>query len=978
MMTMRFVALFVCLASTAAFNLGQWSRRVASVGREAHSRALRPLEMVRYSSEDGVPAALVEERDACGVGFIASLNQKSSHDILRQALNALGCMEHRGATSADNISGDGAGVSTDIPWKLFDNIDKDEVKNSDGSIAAAVAMIFLPKDGEESVAMKFIEETAAKNGLVIKQVRDVPVNEDVLGELARDFVPSVKQVAFQASPETAAKMKTKDDFEGLLYDARREIQGHFRTLNSVNAYICSMSSKTIVYKGMLRSCDVGKFYLDLENPDYETTFAVYHRRFSTNTVPKWFLAQPMRILSHNGEINTLLGNINWVKSRQTAIRKENKELVRAPLVDVGRSDSANLDSMLDAHIRSGRSCPEAVMMLVPEAYSSQPNMVNTPEVEAMYSYFESMQEAWDGPALLVFADGDNVGASLDRNGLRPARYMKVEDSEGNAFVHLMSEVGVTKALSQFSSDSAEDKAYGEPTAGLRIVDSGRLGPGQMVNIDLATGSFSVNNDIKTEIAKKHPYKSMIERGLITLRAQSPLSEVQEFAHKYIDQQATKEAALGLSDSDLEPVAQEEELNSQDLTQMMTMFGWGTEDVEMQVQAMASTGIEATFCMGDDAPLAALSVMPHTTYDYFKQRFAQVTNPPIDPLREGAVMSLNMFLGPRKDTLTTAEQEGTVVKIESPLMNLKEVENLKDISGVSVATLSTLYPLTSAVTQGGMKEQLQRLADEAVEAVKNGATVLDLSDKADIDTLRGSSYVPPLMAVGAVHHRLIDEGLRTKASLIVTTGSAWNTHHVATLVGYGASAVVPYAAYDAVINWHGQTRNQNAMKSGKMPHISVSQALTNYRKAMDKGLLKILSKMGISLLSSYHGAQIFESLGINDEVLDLAFKGTPSRVSGMSFDDIGAETADFSRRAFGDEIFAGIAQKVEDAQLEGRNKKLFNYGFMNYFKSGDYHHNNQPLVKNLHKAIGMGKEGKQMELYKIYEDAIKARPPTTPP
>jgi glutamate synthase (ferredoxin) len=931
--------------------------------------------MVRYSSADGIPAALVEERDACGVGFIASLNQKSSHYVLRQALNELGCMEHRGATSSDNVSGDGAGVSTDIPWKLFPGVKKDEVKNYDGSIAAAVGMFFLPQDGEQSLAMKMIEDSAAASGLLIMQVRDVPVNEEILGKLARDFVPNVKQFVFQAT----AGMGTKDDFEGLLYDMRRNIQGKFRELKSVNAYICSMSSKNIVYKGMLRSHDLGKFYLDLKNPDFETRYAVYHRRFSTNTVPKWFLAQPMRILSHNGEINTLLGNINWVKSRQSALTKENKELVRAPLVDLSRSDSANLDSMLDAHIRSGRSCPESVMILVPEAYLSQPNMVNTPEVEAMSIYFESMQEAWDGPALLVFADGDNVGASLDRNGLRPARYMKIVDSNsGDEYVHLMSEVGVTKSLAQFSSASEEDKQYGKPTDGLRIVDSGRLGPGQMVNIELATGKFSMNNDIKTEIAKKYPYKDMIESGLVVMKPQSPHCEVHDFVHKYIESPATKSAALSLSESDTDPVGLEGELNAQDLVQVQTLFGWGTEDVEMQVQAMASTGVEATFCMGDDAPLAALSAMPHVTFDYFKQRFAQVTNPPIDPLRERAVMSLNMFLGPRKDTLTTERQEGIVVKIESPVMVSKEVELLKDVLGVELVTVSTLYPLTSAVSKGGLEAQIRRLCDEVVEVVKNGATVINLSDKGDIHLLRGSSYVPPLMAVGAVHHRLIDEGLRTKASIIITTGSAWNTHHIACLVGYGASAVVPYAAYASVINWHGQTRIQNAMKSGKMPQVSVTQALTNYRNAMDKGLLKILSKMGISLLSSYHGAQIFECLGVNDDVLDLVFKGTPSRVSGMSFNDFGAETADFSRRAFGDGIFEGIVQKVEGSSetehLEetGRGKKLFNYGFMNYFKSGDYHHNNQPLVKNLHSAI----REKKQELYKVYEESIRSRPPTT--
>jgi glutamate synthase (ferredoxin) len=368
--------------------------------------------------------------------------------------------------------------------------------------------------------------------------------------------------------------------------------------------------------------------------------------------------------------------------------------------------------------------------------------------------------------------------------------------------------------------------------------------------------------------------------------------------------------------------------------------------------MASTGNEATFSMGDDAPLAALSSQPHTLYDYFKQRFAQVTNPAIDPLREGAVMSLNMFLGPRTDPTAANGPDDFPndkrIKIESPLLNEAEMEVIANEPGMTVTSVSTLYPLVTALTAGGLKSQIEVVCNQVVEAVRAGASVIDLTDKVAGAFDSAHTYIPPLVAVSAVHHRLIAEGLRTNCSIVATTGQAWSTHHFALLVGYGASAVVPYGAYDAVVNWHSQKRNQNAMGKGDLPNISAGKAIENYRKAVDKGLLKILSKMGISLLTSYHGAQIFEALGLADEVVLETFKGTPCRISGLTYDDIAAETAQFSRKVFGDDKFAGMIEAVEGPpEVEGlpkeegeTSKKLFNYGFLNYFKTGEYHHNNQ--------------------------------------
>ena len=703
-----------------------------------------------------------------------------------------------------------------------------------------------------------------------------------------------------------------------------------------------------------------------------------------NTIPKWFLAQPFRVIAHNGEINTLLGNVNWVKSKQYALRNQKVEgileddtlitsksytprRVRAPLVDLGRSDSANLDSIVDFTVQAGRSPTEAVMMLVPEAYSSQPSLKDSPEVEAFYEYFESIQEAWDGPALLTFSDGDTVSAALDRNGLRPARYMITEDQDKKRTVHVMSEVGVTKALAQFAdSDAAASK-------GLKIVDSGRLGPGEMVSVDLKQKKLILNDELKSSVAKRRPYADWVKTSIVHLEPKPNDQDVTSFVHKYVEGDLKKEAlAVANNKASTQPVALT--LDAPDLITAQTVMGWGTEDVEVQIDAMAKDSVEATFCMGDDAPLAALSSFSHTLYDYFKQRFAQVTNPPIDPLREGAVMSLTMFLGPKGNLQEDKMQAGVRIKIDSPVINAAELQSISDTPGVKLVSLSTLYPMTKALSVGGLKDALDQLCASAVKAVQSGATVLNLSDLGESTGYKDVAYVPPLMAVGAVHHRLIEAGLRTKASIIITTGQAWSTHHFACLVGFGASAVLPYAAYDAVINWHGQKRNQLAMERGDIPSLSAAKAIANYRKAIDKGLLKVLSKMGISLLTSYQGAQIFESIGLADEVLLTAFKGTPSRVSGLSFDDIAAENADFSRRAFGDAAFSGMAEKVQtDADAgEEKAKKLFNYGFLNFFKSGEYHHNHQPLIKQLHSAI----RNHDADLYKLYEQSVTSRPATT--
>eukprot|EP00980_Cylindrotheca_fusiformis_P015855 scaffold4637_cov128-Cylindrotheca_fusiformis.AAC.26 len=818
-------------------------------------------------------------------------------------------MEHRGACGGDSISGDGAGIMTQIPWKLFDEYRSEECPQP------GVGMVFLPMEEDRRNAVKTkIEEVCASNELRFVGWREVPVNPDVLGPMARSAMPSIWQF-FVKAPKRLDSDDSRDGFDRTLYLVRRrfavELENAGLTWADSETYVASFSSRTIVYKGMVQSAVLSQFYKDLTNPDYTSKFAIYHRRFSTNTNPRWPLAQPMRVVGHNGEINTLLGNVNWIKARERSKSSEcdiDSDLVDydstenivtmcdtqdipdflEPVVDLGRSDSANLDSVFELMTQSRHRAPCALMAMVPTAYMNNPDLKNNPEITDFYKFHGGLLEAWDGPALLVYSDGKSIGASLDRNGLRPARYSIAKDGS----VYMMSETGVIPDLDE--SD---------------IVEKGRLGPGQMINVDLLTGDFKDNIAIKSEIAKRHPYGEWMERQ-----------------RKDIRKMPGKEDRL--YDDDTATFAQ-------------ATFGWGLEDIGMQIQDMAGSGKETTYSMGDDAPIAALSERPHPLYNYFKQRFAQVTNPPIDPLREGVVMSLAMTLGRKESIYKVSEGGARLIHLESPVLNSAEMDQIASLAddakgGFKQSTVSTRYALSDG--PAGIKAALDAICDQAVENVRTGAEVLILSDKADDQsTLGETTYVPPLLAVGAVHHRLIDEGLRMDAGIVIETGAAWSTHHFACLVGYGANAVHPYLALETVKQWHGQDRTQKMMKAGKLADTTVAEAQENYRKAVENGLLKILSKMGISLLTSYSGAQIFEALGLGDEVIGRSFKGTTSRIGGMGFEDIASET---------------VMMRPEEVKAK---MKLVNYGYYKPVpKLGEYHINSSDLAKLLHNAIGMDK------------------------
>ncbi|MEY3869816.1 MAG: hypothetical protein RLZZ338_3707 [Cyanobacteriota bacterium] len=872
-----------------------------------------------YESKAGYPYPgqrwLVEERDACGVGFIANLSGDANHDIVSKSLVALGCMEHRGGCSADQDSGDGAGMMTAIPWELIREWFSSQNITMPSIDYIGVAMVFLPKDpAKNAIAKDVIAQVVSEQNLTLLGWREVPLAPEVLGIQARANQPHIKQLIVASKDGI-----TGEELERLLYRTRRRIGRKLEKETplrwSSDLYICSFSHRTIVYKGMVRSEVLAEFYTDLKNPAYTSAFAVYHRRFSTNTMPRWSLAQPMRLLGHNGEINTLVGNVNWMFARQGAIShpiwgEDIHDLI--PCVDLNHSDSANLDNALELLVRSGRTPLEALMIMVPEAYQNQPDLAPYPEIVDFYEFYSGVQEPWDGPALLVFSDGIKVGANLDRNGLRPARYCITKDN----MVIVASEAGVV--------DIPETD----------IIEKGRLGPGQMLAVDLETHEVLRNWEIKQRIAHEHTYGEWLKQYRQNLPSE-PFTE-----------------------SNLIPTEQ--------LLSQQTAFGYTDEDLNLIITDMATTGKEPTYCMGDDIPLAVLSQRPHLLYDYFKQRFAQVTNPPIDPLREGMVMSLSMELGNRGNLLHAIPENAQLLKIDSPVLNEGQLEWIKSQTTFPTVVLSTVYDISAG--PGGLENAVKNLYLEADKAVINGAKIIILSDRASGLINAEKTYIPPFLAVGAVHHHLISQGLRMNASIIVDTAQCWSTHHFACLIGYGASAICPYLALESVRQWLGDAKTQKLIDNGKLPKLTLSQAQGKFKKAVEDGLLKILSKMGISLLSSYQGAQIFEAIGIGADLLELGFKGTVSRIGGLSIAELASEVISFHSKAF--------------PQLT--IKKLENLGFVQCRPGGEYHMNSPEMSKALHKAVtsfqtlvkgNFQAPSEAIDYYELYRKLLENRPIT---
>ncbi|MCS7207807.1 MAG: glutamate synthase large subunit [Dehalococcoidia bacterium] len=804
------------------------------------------------------------ERDGCGVGFVAHVEGRKSHAIVQMALQAVVNLTHRGAVSADGKSGDGAGILTQIPLPLFNRLLRPLGVQAEQDGDLGVGMLFLPPQNSQA-ARNLVEACLKGVGLQVALWRPVPTDPSALGEKALATKPDIWQ-ALVLRP----RGMDFTAFARALYLARKEAERLAQQQGLKGFYIPSFSNRTVVYKGLMVAPQLSKFYLDLQDPDFQSALAVFHQRYSTNTFPTWFLAQPFRFLAHNGEINTLMGNRNWVRAKEPELSckvwgEEVRRLV--PIIQEGGSDSAQLDNVLEALVLSGRGVLHSMAMLVPEAWENMPHL--DPAWRAFYEYHACLMEPWDGPAALAFTDGVVVGAALDRNGLRPARYQVTYDG----LVVMASEVGVL--------DIPEES----------IVEKGRLGPGQMLAVDTATQRLLKNQEIKDALSQAQPYGEWVRRHLVSLP------------------QTVKD--LGLS-----PVTP-----SRPDLRLERAFGYTSEEVNLVLEPMAANAQEPTGSMGDDTPLAVLATKPRLLYSYFKQKFAQVTNPPIDPLREQIVMALHTYLGPRRSFLEEDPEAAHLLFHPSPILLDHELEAIRrhPDPAFRAVTIPCLFPVQAGVD--GLEPALREVCRRAVEAVDSGAGILILSDKGVNEAY---APIPMLMAVGAVHHELIRRGRRMRCSIVAETGEAREMHHIACLLGYGAQAVNPYLAFAAL-------RHIVEDAHTPIPDLTLEKALANYKKTLEKQVLKIMSKMGISAVASYCGAQIFEAIGIGDEVLEFCFAGTESRVGGVGFREIAAEVLERHQRAFREEA-----------------KLLDDYGYYRFRKGGEPHGYNPFMVRALHK------------------------------
>ena len=922
--------------SGAAVNGARRAHPPCSGGRAG----ARPGDDGRRDGDGAGYGAGARDHSACGVGLVAQVSGEPSRRVVELALGALAAMEHRGGVGADGEASDGAGVLTAIPWAVLEPWLANQRIAEPRPFSTAVGMVFLPREpGKRALARELVSKALRDEGLVVVGWREVPLRPEALPPSVRERHPHVEQVVAQ-SPVLAG-----DELERALLLARRAVgralqrQSVIRRLDDL--YICSLSSRTVVYKGMVTSQVLPEFYPDLRDPGFVSPFAVLHRRFSTNTAPKWSLAQPMRLLAHNGEINTLLGNLAWMRAREPELAApvwgaRMPELL--PAVHGDSSDSGALDKLVELLVRSGRSPLEALLMTMPAAYENVAGA--DPRVTDLYDYYAGVLEAWDGPALVAFADGRHLGACLDRNGLRPARYARTR----SGLLALASEAGAVDL------------------PGEEIVEKGRLGPGQMIAVDLENGRLLRDDVVKTSVASRRPYGAWLLAQRRSLAPQPFDSGEQGSAGEEggagdevgagAAAAAGAEAAAGVRAAPAEPG---------DLLLRQAAAGFTAEDVELIVRPMARQAREPRFSMGNDAPLPVLSGKPHVLYDYFTERFAQVTNPAIDPLRERLVMSLAVKLGPRGNLLTAEPEHARQVELPSPIVNKAEMAALQDL-GLRTARVGTGYEVASG--PWGLREAVERVCREAAAAVRDGAEVVVLSDRL-ASVSPATSHVPALLAVGAVHHDLIRRGLRSRASLVSETAQCWSVHHFACLVGYGASAVHPYLAFETVRDlWQRGRLTDGAPAAAQVARAGgdgasgpadLEEALRHYRVSAEGGLRKILSKMGISLLASYHGAQLFEAVGLGPDLIELGFAGTPSRIGGLSVEELAQETVWIHQQAF----------------PELTPEKLQDYGFVRYRPRGEYHLNNPEAAKTLRRACVEGLP----DLYRSYSEKLRQRPPT---
>ncbi|MDG5500708.1 glutamate synthase large subunit [Marinobacter sp. BGYM27] len=820
-----------------------------------------------------------EFRDNCGFGLIAHMKGEVSHKLLQTAIESLTCMTHRGGIAADGKTGDGCGLLLQKPDGFLRKAAKESLGKTLGELYG-IGMIFLDQDEQKAAhGRSTLEKNLVAQGLEVVGWREVPTDSSCLGPMALDCLPRIEQVFVEPAG------KSEREFAISMFLGRRHTEKDMA--EDSEFYICSLSHKTLAYKGLMMPADLPTFYTDLGDPDLHTAICVFHQRFSTNTMPRWPLAQPFRFLAHNGEINTVEGNRNWAIARASKFKSPELPDLQTlqPLVNRTGSDSSSMDNMLEILLAGGVDLFRAVRMMIPPAWQNVDTMDS--ELRAFYEYNSMHMEPWDGPAGLVLSDGRYAVCMLDRNGLRPARWVITKDD----FITLASEIGT----------------YGYKPED--VVAKGRVGPGQMLAIDTESGEVLHTKDIDDRLKSSQPYKRWLREN--ALRVEATLN------------QDTPEFSL---------------MDSDELQVHQKMFHVSFEERDQVLRPMAENGQEAVGSMGDDTPMAVLSSRVRHVADYFRQKFAQVTNPAIDPLRESIVMSLETCIGAERNVFEESPEHANRIILSTPVLSpakFLRIEN-NDRPGFEAIRIRLSYS-----PELGLKKAVEAVCAEAEQAVRNGKVLLILTDK---DLVQGELPINALMATAAVHHHLSEIGLRCDSNLIVETGWARDSHQFAVLFGFGATAVYPYLSYQ-ILN--------DLIRTGEVMMDPI-EAKNNYRKGINKGLLKILSKMGISTIASYRGAQLFEAIGLDEEVVDLCFRGVPSRIKGAGFHDFQQDQ----------ELLAGVAWK--------KRKPISQGGLLKYVHGQEYHAFNPDVVNTLQQAVSSGEYG----VYREYAALVNERPVAT--
>jgi glutamate synthase domain-containing protein 2/glutamate synthase domain-containing protein 1/glutamate synthase domain-containing protein 3 len=833
------------------------------------------------------------EHEACGVGFVVDVKGRKSHRILQQAIQVLRNLDHRGACGCEANTGDGAGVLLQMPHVFLQQIARKERLTLPGPGEYGSGLVFLPRNPTRRRRLvEVFEHIIQSEGQTVLGWRTVPTNNSSLGETAKASEPFIRQVFIGRNPA----IKDEMEFERKLYIIRKRAYSEIRTSTIDGAeywYLASLSFKTIVYKGMLLTEQLTQYFTDLQNPAVETALALVHSRFSTNTFPSWDRAHPYRYLAHNGEINTLRGNYNWMKAREALFASdvfgEDTPKIR-PIINPNGSDSAMFDNTLELLVLAGRSLPHAMMMMIPEPWSNHESMDD--DKRAFYQYHSSMMEPWDGPASIAFTDGKMVGAVLDRNGLRPSRYYVTK----NDLVVMASEAGVLDLPPE------------------EIAQKGRLQPGRMFLVDTEQGRIIDDEEIKRTVATQHPYRRWLEQHLVHLRDLPPAPEVPA------------------SDPD-------------SLLQRQIACGYTFEDQRVLLEPMARNGVEAVGSMGNDTPLAALSTRPRLLYDYFKQLFAQVTNPPIDCIREELITASEVWLGSEGNLLQPQPGDCRRLELQGPILTNEEFAKVRrmNVPGLKVGVLSILFRATRG--EKGLTKSMEELCLAARRMIEDEeVNILILSDRG---VKREFAAVPSLLAVSGLHHYLIREGLRMRVSLALETGEAREVQHFALLIGYGCAVVNPYLAFETI---------ESMIHEGMVANVDSKLACKNYVKAATKGVVKVMSKMGISAVQSYHGAQVFEAVGLRQDVIDQYFTWTASRIGGVGMDVIAQEVLIRHRAAF--------------PARETNGHALQTGGLYQWRADGEHHLFNPESIHRLQKAVRTNSYGTYKSYATLIDDQSK--------